>query len=240
MDSRADSFEIAGRQVGRGGAAVRDGRDRPESRRLARSRAGARRRGRARRRAGDQAAVAARRSPRRRELPAAAARQRVVAPRPLRALRARRAGARRIAQRARRLGLGFISTPFDARRRRHAPPPRRRRLQDRERRPDASRADRARGGDRQTARSSRPASARCATWPTRSPARAKPARATSRCCTACRRIRRPTISRISPRFARSRTRSACRSGCPITAATRRAAGDRGGARRVHLRASCQA
>ena len=47
----------------------------------------------------------------------------------------------------------------------------------------------------------------------------KRARVTSRCCTACRRIRRPTISRISARSARSRRRSACRSGLSDHSAT---------------------
>ena len=122
-----------------------------------------------------------------------------------------------IAQRARRLGLGFISTPFalDAVDMLHRLGVDAYKIASGD--CHASPADRTRGEDRQAAHHLDRHEHDARGAPTRWPARAKRARVTSRCCTACRRIRRPTISRISARSARSPTPSACPWVCPITA-----------------------
>ena len=129
-----------------------------------------------------------------------------------------------------------------ARRRRHARPPRRRRLQDRERRPHASRADRARGEDRQAAHHLDRHEHDAATSPTRSRARARRARRHDRAAALRVGVSGARRSAESRRDSHAR-RHVRRAGRPVR--SQRATGDgsladRGRARRVDLRASSQA
>ncbi len=139
-----------------------------------------------------------------------------VAARRLRALRARRGRAPRRGGAGAPARPGLALEPVRRSGRRHARAPRLRRAEDRQRRHHPSPADRAGGGHGQAAgHLDRPLDPRRS----RGRGRLRPRRrgATAwRCCTACRRIRRPTISRTSPPSARWPRSSACRSACPIT------------------------
>ena len=153
-------LEIAGRRIGASAPGVRDCRDRPEPRRLARARAGHGGCGRRRRRERHQAADDRRRPPGVCRRPGAGAREGRVAARLLPHLRAElgrapRRGHARAPARARGDDDAVLR-----RSRAGARVARLRRLQDRERRPDLRRPDCRRGRAPARRSSSRPA------WPT--------------------------------------------------------------------------